>query len=433
MTAGMETMRDRQQEIARLVAQLAETERAIHELTGGELDAVVDPETAAPLLLSRAQRALVRSEARYRDLISRCPALVCELSPGGQTVFANEAVRSLLGYDPSEIVTRNWWDTLVPTESHGDALRLMARARKGNVTGYHLPLRARNGRILWILWNTANRYTISGELDRIVAFGIDVTDRKAAEDAGRKLEEARLARTRAEAANRAKTDFLAVMSHELRTPLNSIGGYAELLEMGLRGPMTDEQIQDLHKIQRSQRHLLGLINDLMNFAKLETGHVSLEVGAISVNEILAVIDALTQTQAAAKGLIYTYERCEPTLTVWADREKVHQILINLVTNAIKFTPSGGTIEVTCGVVEDEIHFLVTDSGLGIPAEKLPVIFDPFVQVKTGLTREHDGVGLGLAISRDLARMMNGDLTVISVPDHGSTFTLRLPRQAPAGE
>ena len=418
---------DRQRRIEELIQRLSETDEALQALGAGEVDAVVDPASAAPILLSRAQKALAESEARYRDLVSRCPALVCEITPGGVTTFVNDAIRSLLGYEPEELIGDSWWEQLVPSEHVGQARRLARLLAQQDVTGFELPLRTARGDVRWILWTTANRYAYDGALESVIAFGIDVTERKKADETARELLDAQLARTRAEAANKAKTDFLAVMSHELRTPLNSIAGYTELLEMGLRGPVTSEQREDLQKIRRSQRHLLGLINDLMNFAKLETGHVELEFSAVPVNEVLAVLDALTEPQVAAKNILYHHGRCDPSLTVWADREKTHQILINLVSNAVKFTKTGGEITIECETTHEVVRFHVCDTGEGIPLEKQHSIFEPFVQVKTGFTREHDGVGLGLAISRDLARMMHGDLTVESKIGKGSRFTLTLPR------
>jgi PAS domain S-box-containing protein len=418
---------DRRRQIEELIQRLSETDEALQALGAGEVDAVVDPSSAAPILLSRAQRALAESEARYRDLVSRCPALVCEITPQGMTTFVNDTIRTLLGYEPEELIGKSWWDRLVPKDHSGQARKLVGLVMCGDVTGFELPLRTAQGDRRWVLWTTANRYAYDGRLEAVIAFGIDVTERRKADETARELLDAQLARARAEAANKAKTDFLAVMSHELRTPLNSIAGYTELLEMGLRGPVTTEQRDDLQKIRRSQRHLLGLINDLMNFAKLETGHVELEFAAVAVNEILAVLDALTEPQLAAKHISYRHGRCEPSLMVWADREKTHQILINLVSNAVKFTKAGGRITVDCEPLGDQVRFRVTDTGEGIPAEKLNSIFEPFVQVKTGFTREHDGVGLGLAISRDLARMMHGDLTVTSEFGKGSQFTLILPR------
>ena len=418
---------DRRRRIEELIQRLSETDEALQALGAGEVDAVVDPASAAPILLSRAQKALADSEARYRDLISRCPALVCEISPDGDTIFVNDAIRTLLGYEPDELIGHPWWEQLVPIEHTSQARKLARAVLRQDVTGFELPLYTKEGQWRWILWTTANRYADDGELEAVIAFGIDITERKQADETARELLEAQLARTRAEAANKAKTDFLAVMSHELRTPLNSIAGYTELLEMGLRGPVTSEQREDLLKIRRSQRHLLGLINDLMNFAKLETGHVELEFAPVPVNEILAVLDALTEPQVASKHIKYRHGRCDPGLTVYADREKTHQILINLVSNAVKFTKAGGEITIECEPDGDSVRFQVSDTGEGIPAEKLGSIFEPFVQVKTGFTREHDGVGLGLAISRDLARMMHGDLTVTSKIGQGSRFTLTLPR------
>jgi PAS domain S-box-containing protein len=427
MSESRRAERDYRPEVERLVKHLSEAETVLQSLTGGEVDAIVDPGSASPILLSRAQNAVMRSEARYRDLVNRCPALVCELTPEGQTLFANHAVTTVLGYDPSELLGKTWWDEVVPREARPAARQLAAAVKRRDVTGKELPVRAKSGEIKHLLWTTANRYADDGDLQTVVAFGIDITERKRAEEAQRQLDEAQVARAEAEAANKAKTEFLAVMSHELRTPLNAIGGYAELLEMGLRGPVTPEQLEDLRKIRRSQRHLLGLINDIMNFARIETGHVSLSFDNVSVNETLAVLDALTEPQVAAKGIQYEHGRCDPALTVWADREKTRQILINLVSNAIKFTPAGGSIRIDCEQVDGTVRFHVIDTGRGIPRDKLEAIFEPFIQVNRQFTREQEGVGLGLSISRDLARMMDGDLTAQSREGEGSTFTLTLPR------
>lgn len=424
--------RDYRSEVERLVRHLTEAESTIQAITGGEVDAIVDPESAAPILLSRAQTAVMKSEARYRDLVNRCPALVCEMTADGRTLFVNDAVTTLLGYTPDELLGKSWWDEMVPREARAAARHVAAAVRRRDVTGKELPIRTKSGQMKHLMWTTANRYSDDGTLQTVVAFGIDITERKKAEEAQRQLDEAQLARAEAEAANKAKTEFLAVMSHELRTPLNAIGGYSELLEMGLRGPVTPAQLEDLRKIRRSQRHLLGLINDIMNFARIETGHVSLSFDNVSVNETLAVLDALTEPQVTAKGIHYEHGRCDPSLTVWADKEKTRQILINLVSNAIKFTPAGGSIRIECVQVDGTVQFLVEDTGRGIPKDKLEAIFEPFIQVNRQFTREQEGVGLGLSISRDLARMMNGDLTAASTEGKGSTFTLTLPRHPADG-
>jgi PAS domain S-box-containing protein len=237
----------------------------------------------------------------------------------------------------------------------------------------------------------------------------------------------RLARARADEANRVKTEFLAVMSHELRTPLNAIAGYAELLELGVHGPLSEAQREAIGRIRRSQRHLLGLINDVLNFARLDAGHVELLLSVVPVHETLAALETLVAPQVRARQLTYVYERCDPALTVETDPEKLRQILLNLLSNAIKFTDAGGRISVTCRNDEKSVRIQVSDTGRGIPADKLGRIFEPFVQLDAGRTRTSEGTGLGLAISRDLARAMGGEIMVESELGQGSRFTLVLGR------
>jgi PAS domain S-box-containing protein len=238
------------------------------------------------------------------------------------------------------------------------------------------------------------------------------------------------ARAAAEEANRAKTEFLAVVSHELRTPLNAIAGYAELLRMGLRGPVTPEQNEDLNRISRSERALSSLINDILNYARLEAAQVQYASEPVPVRALIADLESLVSPQLSAKRLRFTLGDCEQNLAAQADPDKVRQILLNLLSNAIKFTPADGAVDVQCQANDGHVHIHVHDTGTGIPAEKLQAIFEPFVQLDRSLTNTPEGAGLGLAISRELARAMGGDLTAESAVGIGSTFTLTLRRTHP---
>jgi signal transduction histidine kinase len=240
------------------------------------------------------------------------------------------------------------------------------------------------------------------------------------------MSEARKAWQAADAANRSKAEFLAVMSHELRTPLNSIGGYVDLLEMELRGPLNDSQKSDLRRIKRGQEHLLRIINDILNFTRLEATEVKYDVIEVPVRALLADLDAVVSSLARAKSLEYECDVPPGGVFTRTDPDKLRQIMINLLSNAVKFTPAGGCIKVACSTQEKTISISVEDNGPGIPADKLEAVFEPFVQLDRGLTRTTEGTGLGLAISRGLARGMGAEITLRSELGKGSVFTLVLP-------
>jgi signal transduction histidine kinase len=248
------------------------------------------------------------------------------------------------------------------------------------------------------------------------------------------LERERVARAEAESAVRAKSDFLAVMSHELRTPLNAIGGYVQLVEMGVHGTVTDAQRDALARVQRSQRHLLGLIDQVLNLARIERGQMEYRLEAVPLvplcTDVCAIVESLLVPKRLTCETALSPDSAGASIVVRADREKLQQIMLNLLSNAIKFTPAGGRI--TISVTPDAappamVHIRVRDTGVGIPPESLERIFEPFVQVVTPRGIQREGAGLGLAISRDLARGMGGDLTVSSTVGDGAIFTLTLPR------
>jgi PAS domain S-box-containing protein len=260
-----------------------------------------------------------------------------------------------------------------------------------------------------------------GNHSGVILHGYDVTDhvmtRRAVEEAKRE----------AEAANRAKSEFLAVMSHELRTPLNAIDGYAELMELEVHGPLTEHQRQDLVRIRKSQRHLLNLINGVLNFTRVEAGVAHYELGPVPLADVLMSCDALMRPQMEHRGLTFDVDLCAGDLRVMADAEKLQQILLNLLTNASKFTAAGGRVRLWCDAADMQVRITVSDTGRGIAPEQADRIFEAFVQVDSRLTRTEEGVGLGLAISRDLARGMHGEIALVSEVGKGSAFTVTIPR------
>ncbi len=241
--------------------------------------------------------------------------------------------------------------------------------------------------------------------------------------------EADEARHAAQEANEAKGRFLSVISHELRTPLGAIGGYAALLKEGIRGPLTDGQREYIERIRRSQQHILRLVDELLDLAKIESGQFVLKLAPVPVQAVLESVYTMIEPQIRASELRLEVPLAHPTLVLHADRERVEQIVLNLLSNAVKFTPPGGVVRITATSAEDKVCLRVQDTGVGIPPGKLEAVFEPFVQVEPSQPRAGRGTGLGLAISRELARVMNGDLTVESTRGQGSTFTITLPRAA----
>jgi signal transduction histidine kinase len=216
------------------------------------------------------------------------------------------------------------------------------------------------------------------------------------------------------------------MSHELRTPLNAIGGYADLLLFGVAGDLTTEQREYLERLRRSQQHLLGIINDLLNFSRIEAGRITYDMQSMSLGRAIRAVLPMVEPQARQRDLKLRIDET-PDYLATGDPAKVEQILLNLLSNAIKFTNRGGSIVIRQFIRDEYAGIRVTDTGIGIPTDKLESIFEPFVQVGRTLTTPHEGTGLGLAISRDLARAMNGDITVRSALESGAAFELALKK------
>jgi signal transduction histidine kinase len=278
-----------------------------------------------------------------------------------------------------------------------------------------------------VVWSA--RVLRDTDRERIDLLSLEMEARAHAEWA---LKEAETARSDAERANNSKTDFLAVMSHELRTPLTAIMGYEELLSDGITGPVTELQRQQLGRINASARHLLGLIDEILTFARVDIGRERVRWESMSVNHTLGDAAALVEPMAAAKDIRFIVELLDEDQAIQTDGTKLRQMLVNLLSNGIKFTDKG-EVRVSCFVNNAMLEVRIADTGVGIAAENIENVFEPFWQAEQTATRKTGGTGLGLSVTRKLARLLGGDVSVASRPGAGTTFLLTLPMKAPAGE
>jgi signal transduction histidine kinase len=278
-----------------------------------------------------------------------------------------------------------------------------------------------------VLWSA--RVLRNTDKERVDLLALEQQARAHAEKA---RSEAEVARAEAERANNSKTDFLAVMSHELRTPLTAIMGYEELLSDGITGPVTELQRQQLGRINASARHLLGLIDEILTFARVDVGRERIRWESRSVNHTIADSAALREPLAAAKSIDFIVDLLEEDQAIQTDGTKLRQMLVNLLSNGIKFTENG-EVRVGCAVSNGILEVSIADTGVGIPAENIEEVFELFWQGEQTATRKTGGTGLGLSVTRKLARLLGGDVTVASRVGMGTTFLLTLPMKAPAGE
>ncbi|HYC53236.1 MAG TPA: ATP-binding protein [Gemmatimonadaceae bacterium] len=352
-------------------------------------------------------------------LLDEAPCGFLSFTSKGTTTAVNTTLARMLGYEPRDIVGIQVRAILTaPTQIFMQThfypmLQLQRQAEE-----IYLTLKSRSGEPVHVLANAAMR-------DRDGATHIDCVFMRIHER--QKYEQELLrARKAADEANRSKVEFLSMMSHDLRTPLNAVNGYADLLLMGVRGELTEPQQKDLHRIKAAGKFLLGLINDILSFAKLELGKAELHIKPIPVVSAMMQAESLLGTRFAEAGVAYRREEVSEDLLVNADPDRLQQILLNLLTNAAKFTPSGGRVTLSASRAGERVNIVVADTGRGIPPDQITEIFKPFSQVDPQADRKKGGVGLGLAIGRELARSMEGDLTVVSELGRGSEFTVSLP-------
>jgi PAS domain S-box-containing protein len=342
----------------------------------------------------------------------------------GKRIIANRAAEQVMGVPMGETMTA-MTSALNAFDEDGMPLSQddwpLARAIAGGtvVMDAIIEIERPTGERRRICVNSAPVRDAQGNVDAGVAIFWDVTEQHKAE------QELRTARLEAESANRAKSEFLAVMSHELRTPLSAIIGYEELLFDGITGPVNEGQRTQLARIKASATHLLSLIDEVLTLSRVEAGREVSRPERVPVFAALHEASIIAEPLAQEKKLELRVRPVAKDLEVWADPTKLRQILLNLLTNAIKFTDAG-SVELESRKCDDCVEMMVRDTGIGIAPANHDRIFDTFWQVEQKSTRKVGGTGLGLSVSRRLAHLMGGDLTVQSKLGEGSTFTIRLP-------
>ena len=373
----------------------------------------------------RAEETLRLSEERFRLLVQGVKDYaIFMLDPRGYVTTWNAGAERIKGYTDGEILGKHFSAFYTPEDlKDGKPARELEIATATGVyeeEGWRI---RKDGSRFWASVVITALRKPDGSLAGFGKVTRDLTDKRAAQEQA--IEAARKA-AMSDEANRAKSEFLAAMSHELRTPLNAIGGYTDLITMGVRGPVTQEQLEDLQRIKRSQQHLLGIINDILNFSRMEAGQMAYESAAVPLSSVIESVGHMIEPQAVLKNIKLAVRSCPPDIVAWADKSKVEQIVLNLLSNAVKFTDDGA-VTLDCGRHDEQsVEITITDTGVGIQSDQLERIFEPFVQVGRSLTLGHQGTGLGLAISRDMARAMGGDISVASEIGKGSQFRLTLP-------
>jgi len=381
-----------------------------------ETSRVDGPGPGPPTQTSELYRLLVEGVRDYAIFV---------LDPDGHIISWNPGAARLKGYRTEEILGKHF-STFYPEEDKKrgkPAWELEVATAEGRVEDEGWRIRKDGSRF----WANVVITALRDEHDTLVGFAKitrDLTERMEAQE--RAIQNARRL-AEVEALSRAKSQFLASMSHELRTPLNAIGGYAELIEMGLGGGVSEQQREYLARIRGSQQHLLRIINDLLNYSRIESGKLTYEQEPVSLTAVIEAVTLMVTPQATGKGITFEKVECQGEVVALADRLKVEQIALNLASNAVKFTPPGGRVTMACEDSPEHATITVSDTGPGIPADRVDDIFEPFVQLGRSLSSGHEGAGLGLAISRDLARAMKGDVTVKTTPGRGAAFSLTLPK------
>jgi PAS domain S-box-containing protein len=391
------------------------------------------------------QRDLDTQRRRYRTLFEFAPDPYIVTDEHGIIEEANDALTGLLGVPTQHVIRKSLDSFIDPRVRRELGARLQGLPSGKRLDKRGLEVKGPDGRVIpvdatvsvlesafdgrrsfcWLLRDVSSRQETEDSM-RALNRSLNARVAQRTRELELALEGEQSARKDAEAANRIKTELFARLSHEFRTPLHAVSGYLEILQQNIHGGLTKEQQRDVDRIHQAQEHLMALVNMILDFAKLEAGPIELSMAEIPIEETLLAAEALVFPQFAKKRIAYTHRAGDRSLTVFADREKVQQILVNLLANAMKFTPAGGAVELDWRIEEDSLLVRVRDAGPGIPPEKIEQIFEPFVQLRSPGSLPTGGTGLGLPISRDLARAMGGDVRATSTFGVGSLFTVILP-------
>ncbi len=379
--------------------------------------------------------ALLESEARYKTLFEQNPApmLIYERETL-KLLNVNEAFRRHYGYSDDEIAGMLLTD-LYP-EDQKESIKAVIADLRGYRNVGEWRHRKRDGSFIHIV-ACSNDFVYEGRVTRVAVI-TDVTERVVAEERMRTINlrleqgvaertaELNVAKERAESADQLKSAFLATMSHELRTPLNSIIGFTGILTQGLAGPLNPEQAKQLGMVQNSARHLLELINDVLDISKIEAGQLQVTLKRYDFRKSVEKVVGTIRPMAEHKGLTL-HSTIDPAIhELTSDSRRVEQILLNLLNNAVKFTEKG-SISVDCGIVDRKITISVADTGIGIRAEDMEKLFHPFSQIDTGVARTHEGTGLGLSICRKIMDAHNGKIDINSKVNEGTEVILTFPK------
>ncbi|HKH92467.1 MAG TPA: ATP-binding protein [Gemmatimonadaceae bacterium] len=365
--------------------------------------------------------ALQESEARFRMMAETIPVQVWTARPDGLLDYVTKRTAEFFGLSQHELLGDQWASRVHPDDIERTVACWKRSLETGELYETEFRLLSRDGEYRWHLVRAEAMIDEDGKVSEWFGCTADIEEHKRLEAA---LD---VAASEARQANKAKAEFLAMMSHELRTPLNAIGGYVQLMIDGIPTPASEAQLNYLRRINKSQQHLLDLIEAVLTHAKIEAGKLTYRITDVVAHEVLGVVDSLTAPQRAAKRIAYDCGGCDQKLVFQADKQRLVQILLNVLSNATKFTPAGGRVTVSTEVISDDLGAIsIRDTGLGMSADELALVFEPYVQFDSSLSREHKGTGLGMPISREMARAMGGDLVAASTPDAGSVFTVTLP-------